>query len=69
MREKTAIEVVPEWIRERLGLSEAHGLASHERRLVRRAGNLRSRIVLAESPPALSYRRLALSMSHLYAKT
>ncbi len=65
---RAAVEIVPAWIRGRLGLTEVYGLAPHERWLVRRAGNLSNRIVLAESPPARSCRRLGLSMNHLYAR-
>jgi uncharacterized protein (DUF2236 family) len=65
---RAAVEIVPAWIRERLGLTEGCGLAPHERWLVRRAGNLANRIILVESPPARSCRRLGLSMSHLYAE-
>ncbi len=64
---RAAVEMIPEWIRVRLGLTEHYGLRPHERWLVRMAGDLSNRIVLAESPAAQSCLRLGLPVTHLYA--
>jgi len=63
---RAAVELVPDWIRERLGLGSAHGLRPGERLLVRAAGALADRIVLPDNPPAVSCRRLGLPRNYLY---
>jgi uncharacterized protein (DUF2236 family) len=64
---RAAVEMIPEWIRERLGLMERHGLRQRERWILRLAGSLSDRIVLSESPAAQSCLRLGLPITHLYA--
>jgi hypothetical protein len=54
-------------MRDRLGLTECYGLRPHERWIVRLAGRLSDRIVLAESPAAQACLRLGLPATHLYA--
>jgi uncharacterized protein (DUF2236 family) len=63
---RAAIELVPDWIRERLGLTRAHGLRRHERWLTQLAGSAADKIVLPTSPAVESCVRLGLPMSHLY---
>jgi uncharacterized protein (DUF2236 family) len=63
---RAAVEMIPQWMRECLGLTERHGLRSRERWLVQRAGALSDRIVLSESPATQSCLRLGLPMTYLY---
>jgi len=64
---RAAVEIIPEWIRECLGLTEYYGLRSREGWIVKLAGGISDRIVLAESPAAQSCLRLGLPVTHLYA--
>jgi uncharacterized protein (DUF2236 family) len=63
---RAAVDMIPGWIRERLGLTASYGLRIGERVLVRAAGAVSDRIILPESPPCLSCRRLGLPKSYLY---
>jgi uncharacterized protein (DUF2236 family) len=64
---RAAVELIPKWLRESLGLSEQYGLRAHERRLVKWAGACADRIVLPSSPAVQSCLRLGLPMTYLYA--
>ena len=64
---RAAVELIPEWLREGLGLSEHYGLRAHERRLVKWAGACADRIVLPSSPAVQACLRLGLPMNYLYA--
>jgi uncharacterized protein (DUF2236 family) len=64
---RAAVEMIPDWIRECLGLTASFGLRPGERWIVGLAGNLSDRIVLSESPAAQSCLRLGLPLTHLYA--
>jgi uncharacterized protein (DUF2236 family) len=64
---RAAVEMIPDCMRECLGLTEYYGLRPRERRIVRLAGAVSDRIVLAESPAAQSCLRLGLPITHLYA--
>jgi uncharacterized protein (DUF2236 family) len=64
---RAAVELIPEWLRESLNLSEHYGLRAHERRLVKWAGACADRIVLPSSPAVQSCLRLGLPMTYLYA--
>jgi len=61
-----AVELIPAWIRERLGLSASHGLRRWETGVVKLSGALADRIVLAESPASQSCLRLGLPPTFLY---
>ena len=63
-----AVEVVPPWVRERLGLGPRMGLRPGEAPLLRRAGALADRIVLPQAPPAQASLRLGLPAGHLYRR-
>ncbi len=67
---RAAVETVPDWVRERLGLTPAHGLHGRGLRgwepLVRRLGSLSDRVVLRSGPAAQSCLRLGLPADHLY---
>jgi uncharacterized protein (DUF2236 family) len=64
---RAAVEMIPDWIRERLGLTAFYGLRPRERWMVKLAGALSDRIILPESPAAQSCLRLGLPITHLYA--
>ena len=63
---RAAVEVVPGWVRERLGLTTAYGLRGWEP-LVRRLGSLSDRVVLRSGPAAQSCLRLGLPADYLYS--
>jgi uncharacterized protein (DUF2236 family) len=64
---RAAIALVPEWLRGTLGLTTLPPLTRMEKHLVRLAGAALDRIVLPESPPSQSCRRLGLPSGYLYA--
>ena len=64
---RAAVELIPGWLREALGLSDRYGLRAHERRLVKWAGACADRIVLPSSPAVQSCLRLGLPTNYLYA--
>jgi uncharacterized protein (DUF2236 family) len=63
-----AVEMLPDWIRVRLGLTAAHGLRSAQTLMVRLAGAVSDKIVLPDSPPAQSCQRLGLPKAYLYGR-
>lgn len=62
---RAAIEIVPAWARERLGLRQ-DGLRAWERPLVRMAGAAADRLILRSSPAVQSCRRLGLPGDYLF---
>jgi len=62
---RAAVELTPRWARSILGL-DGHGLAPWEVELVRQAGALADRVVLASSPAVQSCRRMHLPADYLY---
>ena len=63
---RAAVDLVPGWLREVLGLSERYGLRGHEQRIVKWAGAGADRIVLPTSPAVQACLRLELPMNYLY---
>jgi len=63
---RAAVDTLPGWVRECLGLSALHGLRPGERSLVQLAGAAADRFCLPEGPPAQSCLRLGLPASYLY---
>src|SRR5260370_39956667 len=63
---RAAVELIPERLRESLGLSEHYGLRRHERRLAKWAGACAGRGVLPASPARASCLRLRLPMTDLH---
>jgi uncharacterized protein (DUF2236 family) len=63
---RAAVDLVPDWIRQLLGLTEFHGLRHRERWLVKWAGDFSNRIIPLESPATQSCLRLGLPATHLY---
>jgi uncharacterized protein (DUF2236 family) len=63
---RAAVDILPQWLRGRLGLGKLHGLRLHEKPLVKFAGALADRIVLPDSPASQACVRLGLPITHLY---
>jgi len=63
---RAAVEMIPDWIRDCLGLTASFGLRRGQGWIVGLAGALSDRIVLSESPAAQSCLRLGLPLTHLY---
>jgi uncharacterized protein (DUF2236 family) len=64
---RAAVELIPAWLRECLGLTDFYGLRAHERRLAHWAGAVADRIVLPASPAVQSCLRLGLPANFLYS--
>jgi uncharacterized protein (DUF2236 family) len=63
---RAAVDIVPEWIRLRLGLTQPFGLGNFERWIVRYACSVSDRIVLPAGPAVQSCHRLGLPTDYLY---
>jgi uncharacterized protein (DUF2236 family) len=63
---RAALDIVPPWVRERVGLDARQGLARLERSMVKSIAGLADRIVLPGGVPAQSCVRLGLPVTHLY---
>ena len=66
MMVRAAVDLIPDWIRECLGLTASHGLRPGQALLVRLAGAAADRILLPESPAAQSCLRLGFPVTHLH---
>lgn len=64
---RAAVQMIPDWIRESLGLTGFYGLRSRERILVNLAGAVSDRIVLRLCPAVQSCHRLGLPTAYLYS--
>ena len=62
---RSAVEMTPEWVRERLRLN-GQGLKRWERPLVHHAAVMADRLMLPSSPPVQSCLRLGLPQDYLY---
>jgi uncharacterized protein (DUF2236 family) len=63
---RAAVDLIPEWLRESLGLTDIYGARAHERRLTHWAGAVADRIVLPANPAVQSCLRLGLPSNYLY---
>jgi len=63
---RAAVEMTPGWLRDRLGLTPAHGLWRWEKPLVARTGAMADRVILRSSPAVQSCLRLGLPADYLY---
>ncbi len=63
---RAAVELIPDWIRDRLRLSSGYGLDRHELWLTKLLGASSDRIVLPASPAVQSCIRLGLPMTYLF---
>ena len=64
---RAGVDIVPDSVRLRLGLSPACGLSRGERRVVAMLGRAVDRLLLRHSPPVRACRRLGLPDDYLYA--
>lgn len=65
---RAAVEIVPVWLRKRLGLGDKFRLRSWEKALVRKGAFAADRIVLESSPAAQACLRLGLPADFLYRR-
>lgn len=63
---RAAVEIVPAWARDILGLGAAHGLRFGEATLLRALGAAGERLVLHDAPPAQACARMGLDVRALY---
>jgi len=64
---RAAVDIIPGWIRERLGLAPHFGLRKAERWLVEAAGAVADRVLLSGSPAAQACMRVGIPTLQLYA--
>ncbi len=64
---RATVEIIPDWMRDCLGLTASFGLRPGERWFVGLAGAVSDRIVVLQSPAVQSCLRLGLPPTHLYA--
>lgn len=65
---KAAVDILPAWLRQKLGLGKAWSLTPFERFVVKTAARANDRIVLPSSPAVQSCRRLGLPDDYLYRR-
>jgi uncharacterized protein (DUF2236 family) len=65
---RAAVDILPRWVRDRLGLGPRWGLGRVERSLVRRAGAVANGLRLDGSPAAQASIRLGLAPDYLWSK-
>jgi len=65
---RAAVEILPPWSRETLGLDGRWGLRGWERALIRAAGAAADRVPVSASPAVQACRRLGLPMDYLYRR-
>jgi uncharacterized protein (DUF2236 family) len=65
---RAAVDLTPDWVRERLGLDDGFGLRPWQRPAVRLLGALADRVVLPFSPAVQSCKRLGLPAGQLYRR-
>ncbi|MCP5945450.1 hypothetical protein NL376_26845, partial [Klebsiella pneumoniae] len=63
---KAAVELVPPWVRERLGLGDEWRLRPWQRAVLHLGGRLADRLLLRDSPAVQACHRLGLPADHLY---
>ncbi len=65
---RAGVDLTPDWVRQRLGLTADYGLRHWERPLVALAGATADRMMLRSSPAVQSCRRLSLPEDYLYRR-
>ena len=63
---RAAVDILPAWMRECLGVTAQYGLRPGERMIVRLAGAVSDRIILPAGPAAQSCLRLGLPITYLH---
>jgi uncharacterized protein (DUF2236 family) len=66
---KAAVDILPEWVREQLGLGQKWSLNTLERRVIKLAARANDRVVLPSLPAVQACRRLGLPDDYLYRRT
>ena len=66
---KAAVDVLPIWVRSRLGLGSRWSLKAWERPLVTAMARTADRLILRDGPAVQSCRRLGLADDYLYRRT
>lgn len=65
---KAAVQVIPAWLRDRIGLGEDWNLAPWQLSVVRHAGDATDRLILGTNPAVQGCRRLGLPDDYLYSQ-
>ncbi|HEU5293866.1 MAG TPA: oxygenase MpaB family protein [Burkholderiaceae bacterium] len=65
---RASIQIIPEGLRDRIGLGKQWALAPWQRRLVRASGGALDRLMLASNPAVQGCRRLGLPDNYLYSR-
>jgi uncharacterized protein (DUF2236 family) len=63
---RAAIDILPQWVRQRLRLSEGWRMGPRESALVRQIGKLADRAMIKSSPAVQAWTRLGLPEDYLY---
>ena len=66
---KAAVELLPSWVRTRLGIGAEYRLSTRERMAVGLAAKAADRLLLRSSPPVQACRRLGLPDDYLYRRS
>lgn len=65
---KAAVDILPEWVREHLGLGQEWSLSTLERGVIKLAARANDRVVLPALPAVQACRRLGLADDYLYRR-
>jgi uncharacterized protein (DUF2236 family) len=65
---KAAVDILPDWLRERLGLGKTWSLTPLERVIIKAVARTNDKIILPSSPVVQSCRRLGLPDDYLYRR-
>lgn len=63
---RAAVSITPDWVKERLGLTELNDLRSWEGPVIKEAARLADKVMLPSSPPVQACLRLGLAEDYLY---
>jgi uncharacterized protein (DUF2236 family) len=63
---KAAVETIPTWMREKLGLDKSQGLSTVQKILVQQLASAADKIMLQSSPPVQACTRLKMPPDYLY---
>lgn len=66
---RAAVDITPQWVRERLGLGCVHGLRTGEDVFLRSVGGVADEIALPSIPPVQACLRLGLPANYLYGNS
>lgn len=69
MMVRAAVDITPQWVRERIGLQSMHGLRTGEDVFLRSVGSMADEIALPSIPPVQACLRLGLPANYLYGNS